>query len=363
MLVPLGLLEVLDRVADPRDRRGTRHRLGPLLGIALSATLAGARSFAAIAEWAADAPAGVLARLRVTGPVPSESTIRRVLAQLSADGFDEVIGAWMWLRTSMIGGRRVIAFDGKTVRGARDAAGNLTHLLAGLCQRTGMVLAQITVGAKTNEIPVLRALLESLDITGAVVTADALHCCRDTATAITDRGGHYILTVKNNQPGLRKRVKALPWKHIPASSTVSSGHGRRERRTLKATAITTGIGFPGAAQVLRITRTRTIAKTGKRHTETVYAVTSISCTDATPEQIAEWLRGHWSIENKLHWVRDTAYDEDRSQIRTGAGPQVMATLRNTAISLLRLTGHTNITAALRHNAHDFNRPVELLLTC
>ncbi|MEU6270791.1 ISAs1 family transposase [Saccharopolyspora shandongensis] len=136
-----------------------------------------------------------------------------------------------------------------------------------------------------------------------------------------DRGGHYILTVKGNQPTLRKQVKSLSWKDIPSLSvTRERGHGRQDTRTLKATELTTGIGFPGAAQVLRLTRTRADRKTGTRTRETVYAVTSLTTTDAGPEQIAPWLRGHWSIENRLHWVRDVTYDEDRSQIHTGHAP-------------------------------------------
>lgn len=360
---PDGLLELLERVPDPRDRRGVRHALAPMLAVALSAVIAGARSFVAIAEWAADTAPEVLAQLGMTGAVPSESTIRRCLQKLAPDQLDNLLGAWTWLRTSVIGGRRVIAFDGKTLRGARDAAGNLVHLLAGLCQHTGTVLAQLAVEAKTNEIPMLRTLLDTLDIAGAVVTADALHCQRDTAEAIVDAGGHYILTVKDNQPTLRRQLKELPWKQIPvADRSVEHGHGRTAKRMLKAAEIAGGIGFPHAVQVLRLTRTVTDRKTGKRHTETVYAVTSLSITDAAPTQIASWLRGHWAIENRLHWVRDVTYAEDHSQIRSGNGPQVMATLRNTAIGLLRLDGHDNIAKALRHNARNPHRPVKLLLT-
>lgn len=226
------------------------------------------------------------------------------------------------------------------------------------------MLTQLAVGAKTNEIPLLRTLLDTIDdITGAVITADALHCQRDTATYITGRGGHYIFTVKNNQPSLRKRLKGLPWRQIPVLDTSTEhGHGRTSTRSLKATEITQGIGFPGAVQVLQLTRTVTHGKTGKRHTEVVYAVTSLSVADAKPAQVAAWLRGHWAIENRLHWVRDVTLDEDRSQVRTSGGPQVMATLRNTAISILRLTGHTNLASALRHHARDPLRPVKLLLS-
>lgn len=360
---PDGLLELLAQVADPRNPRGIRHGLTGVLAMALSAVITGAQSFVAIAEWAADASPEALARLGVTGTAPSESTIRRCLQRLAPDQLDHLIGAWMWLRTSTIGGRRVIAFDGKTLRGARDAAGNLMHLLAGLCQHTGAVLAQLAVGAKTNEIPMLTKLLDTIpDIAGAVITADALHCQRDTAEYITGRGAHYILTVKDNQPTLRKKLKSLPWKQIPVlDRKTEHGHGRTTTRTLKAAEIAEGIGFPGAVQVLQLTRTATDDKTGKKHTEVVYAVTSLSVADAKPAQIAAWLRGHWAIENRLHWVRDVTYSEDHSQIRTEGGPQVMATLRNTGISILRLTGHTNIASANRYHARDHHRPVKLLL--
>ena len=361
---PAGLLQTLQRVPDPRKPRGVRHRLTTVLAVALGATLAGAQSFVAIAEWAADAAPEVLARLGVGAAVPSESTIRRCLQRLAPDKLDELIGAWMWLRTSTISGRRVIAFDGKTLRGARDAAGNLVHLLAGLCQHTGTVVAQLAVGAKTNEIPLLTKLLETIDITGAIITADALHCQRGTADYITGRGGHYIFTVKDNQRTLRKQLKDLPWKHIPVLDTsIEHGHGRTAKRVLKATEINGGIGFPKALQVLQLTRTVTNAKNRTRHTEVVYAVTSLSATHAQPGHIADWLRGHWHIENRLHWVRDVTYAEDHSQIRTGGGPQVMATLRNTVIGLLRLTGHDNIPAALRHHARDHHRPIKLLMSC
>jgi predicted transposase YbfD/YdcC len=360
---PDGLLELIAKVPDPRKPRGKRHGLAGVLAIALAATLAGACSFVAIAEWATDAAPGLLLRLGVTGAVPCESTIRRCLQRLAPNDLDKLIGAWMWLRTITIHGRRVIAFDGKTLRGARDAAGNLVHLLAGLCQTTGTVLTQIAVGAKTNEIPMLRTLLDDIDITDAVITADALHCQRDTAEAIVGRGGHYILTVKANQPKLRKTLKELPWKHIPVlDETTEHGHGRTAKRILKACEISGGIGFPHAAQVLQLTRTVTDRKTAKTHTEVVYAVTSLTITDATAAQVAAWLRGHWAIENRLHWVRDVIYAEDHSQVRSGNGPHVMATLRNVAISVLRHDGHDNIAKALRNNARNPHRPVKLLLT-
>ncbi len=360
---PAGLWECVQQVADPRRRRGVRHPIAGIVALALAATLAGAQSFVAIGEWAADAGGTGLAELGIEGTVPCESTIRRCLQRLDPARLDALIGAWMWLRTRTSGGRRVIAFDGKSLRGSCDEAGHLTHLLAALCQHTGTVLGQVTVGAKTNEIPLLRTLLATMDIKDAVITADALHCQRATARDIVAQGGHYILTVKNNQRTLRKQLKALPWKQIPILSTdAERGHGRIATRTLKATEVTAGIGFPYAVQVLQLTRKTHRHRGDRLHTEVVYLVTSLSAAAAKPDQIASWLRGHWAIENRLHWVRDVSFDEDRSQTRTQGGPQVMATLRNTVISLLRLDGHPNIASARRHHARNPQRPIKLILT-
>ncbi|MGF6888627.1 hypothetical protein ABIA39_007851 [Nocardia sp. GAS34] len=159
VVVPAGLLEVLQQVADPRRKQGRRFSVAAIVLVALAATLAGARSFTAIGEWAADAPAPALACLGVAGKPPSEKTIRRLLQRLDADALDAAIGAWMWLRTKTIGGFTVIAFDGKTLEGARGATGAMVHLLAGICQVTGVIVAQIGVDGKTSETPTLRDLL------------------------------------------------------------------------------------------------------------------------------------------------------------------------------------------------------------
>jgi predicted transposase YbfD/YdcC len=153
------------------------------------------------------------------------------------------------------------------------------------------------------------------------------------------------------------QLTALPWKQIPVLSTDREhSHGRGATRRLKATEITAGIGFPGAVQVLQLTRKTRRRRGARLHTEVVYALTSLSAHDAHPNHIAAWLRGHWGIENKLHYVRDVTFDEDRSQNRTAGGPQVMATLRNLAISLLRLNEEPNIASARRHHARDPRRP-------
>ncbi|CED91736.1 ISAs1 family transposase, partial [Actinomyces succiniciruminis] len=145
------------------------------------------------------------------------------------------------------------------------------------------------------------------DLAGAVVTADALHTQHETATWIRDRGADYVLTVKNNQPSLQARLKALPWADIPAVTGVDTSHGRRVRRTIKAVATPAWVDFPGAAQLLQIRRTRTSGgskRKSRRTTEVVYLICSVPMTDAQPEQVAAWIQGHWPIENRLHWVRD-----------------------------------------------------------
>jgi len=356
-----GLLELFGQVPDPRARRGVRHQLAAILALGLAAVLAGARSFAAIGEWVADAETGVLGDLGSRGRRPSEATIRRALARVDGDQLDAVLGAWMRTRVGVLGGRQVIAIDGKTVRGAKAAGQVAPHLVAALDHTIGIVLGQVQVATKSNEIPALRTLLEAFDLVGAVITADAMHTQTTTAAYITGRGGHYVFTVKANQPGLFARCKALPWAKIRATSAVDVGHGRRVRRTIKVAAAPALLDFAGAVQVAQIRRTRTQA--GNKSVEVVYVITSLPSTQASPTQIATWVQGHWGIENKLHWVRDVIFDEDRSSIRTGNAPRVMATLRSTAISVLHLTGTGGIARATRHHARDAHRPVQLLLTC
>ena len=198
-------------------------------------------------------------------------------------------------------GRLVIAIDGKAVRGARDKDGKAPHLVAALAHGIGAVLGQVAVTAKSNEIPAVRDLLNAFtDLAGAVITIDALHTRSDTAQVITGRGADYVMTVKGNMPTLYRQLKKLPWARIPAVSSVSTDHGRRARRTIKAVLAPSWIGFAGAAQVAQLRRT--VTRKGKKTVEVVYLITSDS--DVGPAALAAWVRGHWEIENKLHWVRD-----------------------------------------------------------
>jgi predicted transposase YbfD/YdcC len=329
---------------------------GGLLAVGIAAVTAGARSFAAIGQWAADAGTDVLSGLGASRGPAEESTFRRAFALVSPDALDQALGAWLWTRAVRAGGRLVIAVDGKAVRGAKRKGGKAPHLVAALAHGVGAVLGQVAVDAKSNEIPAVRDLLKAFaDLAGAVITIDALHTQHDTAQLILDRRADYVMTVKGNMPTLFRQLKKLPWAKVPSVSTVTRDHGRRARRTLKVILAPAWIEFGGAAQVAQLRRT--VTRNGKKTVEVVYLITS---SDAGPAALAAWVKGHWEIENKLHWVRDVTYQEDKSLVRTGNAPRVMASLRSLAISLLRLDGHANIAAANRHHARDPQRTLKLL---
>ena len=375
---PPDLLAYLATVSDPRARAGRRHPLVAILGLAAAAVLAGARSLTAIAEWAADAPQPVRAALGarrdpLTGrwAVPTETTIRRTLGRLDAQALAAVIGAWLGDRDHHVHHDRrrpAVAVDGKTLRGDRRATptngdGRSVHLLAAMDHTTRAVLAQQQVGGAPEEVPAFTPLLEGLELAGVVVTADALQTHPAAAEfLVTTKQAHYLFVVKANQPTLLDRCAGLPWHRVPVlDRTRDRGHGRVELRTLKAVTVNR-FGFPHAAQVVQVTRkTRDLHTNTRRwRTVTVYAITSLTFAQASPARLADYLRGHWTIENGLHWVRDVTFAEDSSQIRTGAGPHVMATLRNLAIGVLSRAGPVNLAAALRHHARDPARPLTTL---
>jgi predicted transposase YbfD/YdcC len=381
---PPQLLAYLAAVPDPRARAGRRHPMVAILALAAAAVLAGARSFAAIAEWAADAPQPVRAALgaRRDAPdhwaVPAETTIRRTLGRLDAHALAAAVGAWLADRRRHDPGGGAapaqrqrpgaVAVDGKTLRGAHpsDGDGRPVHLLAAMEHASRAVLAQRQVGGAPEEVPGLRPLLDGLDLAGVVVTADALHTHAAAAEfLVAGKQAHYLLTVKANQPTLLARLQRLPWHLVPvADRTHDRAHGRSEQRTLKV--VTVGhLDFPHAAQVLKVTRTRTggaphaPTRRRRRQTVTVYAITSLPYELARPARLADLLRGHWQIE-AVHHIRDTTFCEDGSQVRTGAGPHVMATLRNLVIGALSHAGRVNVAAALRHHARDPARPLATL---
>lgn len=362
-LVASDLLVALAAVADPRHARGVRHQLVTVLAAAVCAVLAGARAYVGIAEWAHDLPVSVRVRIGVGRRAPSESTFRRVLQSVDANELDRVVSGWLADRAAAAtaaGAVRAVAVDGKTARGSRALQRAARHLFAAFDHASGVVLGQSEVDDKTNEITAFAPLLDRINITGTIITADALHTQDRHANYLHERGAHYVFIVKNNRPTLRAQLAGLPWRDIPAADiTYDKGHGRIESRALKLTTLGSGIAFPHAELAVQITRRRRATGQGW-HTETVYAVTDLGFGDIRSDQLAKIIREHWSIENKLHWIRDVTFAEDHCQIRTGNGPAVMATLRNFALSRHRQTGATNIAAACRHTSRHPIRAADLL---
>src|SRR5665647_1319019 len=353
-----SLLTALGRVPDPRDPRGVRYPIVAMLTVVVCAMLAGARSYAAIGEWCADLDATDRRDLGFTGKVPGPVTIWRLLVRV-----DAAARARSPDRRPV---RRVLAVDGKAMRATLRGPGPM-HLLCALDHARGVVVAQVSVDVKTNEIPLFATLLDQVpDLQGTLITGDALHAQVRHLEYLHARGAHLLVCVKGNQPTLRGRLRALPWTDVPVGHTQTGrGHGRIEKRTVKVVTVGAGLGFPHAAQGIQVVRrSRPItAGTGKRakwRTETVYAICTLNAAQAQPDELARWLRGHWGIENRLHWVRDVTLGEDLHQARTGAGPHALAVCRNLIISLLRLAGHTSIARALRHHARHPDQAITLV---
>ncbi|MDX2964420.1 ISAs1 family transposase [Streptomyces acidiscabies] len=248
------LRRYLASVPDPRARRGVRHPWLALLAAAAAAVLAGAASVTAIGEWIADAPQRVLASLGfrpdpLTGLIrpPHTTTIRLVLAAADGDALDRAIGLFLQERRAPTPGRTVIAVDGKTLRGSRAGKRPATVLIAATTH-PGQVLAQRQVDGKSNEIPAFAPLLDGIDLTGTLITADALHTQHGHASYLSDRGAHYLAVVKRNHPGLYEKICGLPWRDIRLDHCERSrAHHRDEIRRLK-TAAFAHLDYPHALQ-------------------------------------------------------------------------------------------------------------------
>jgi predicted transposase YbfD/YdcC len=339
-----------------------RHPVRGILAVAVAAVLAGARGYQAIAELGAELAPNVLRRLGIPrGSPPSVRCIRLTLQKLDGDQFDRVLSAWL-VRQQILTDQPV-ALDGKTLRGSATATTPAQPLLSAVLPTLWLVLAQQAVSVKTNEIPCAAPLLAGLPLAGAVVTADAMHTQAATARAIVaDAHADYVFTVKDNQPTLKEDIATLRLEGFPPQHVeVSKGHGRIETRAIWTSPDLRGYtAFPFAAQVFRLERTVTTLHGEAWRHEVGYGITSLAPARAGAERLLALNRGHWGIENRVRWVRDVTFDEDRSQVRAAAGPQVLASLRNLAITLLRLAGCVSIAEGLRWCTRRVARPLRLL---
>src|ERR671939_897360 len=366
------LIDVLAEIPDPRQARGKRYPLVAVLALACAAMLCGYRSYSAIAEWGRNYGAALLQAWgfpRATAPCAA--TLSLIFRRLDCARLEAARGQWAEATLAAAppapDAGEGLSLDGKTLRGSRKQGAPGAHLLSALSQRLGLTLAQTAVDEKTNEISAVQTVLEHVLLAGRVVTLDALLTQRAVAQAIVDRGGDYVMVAKDNQPHLRQDIAGLlaTPAHLAAplrsAQTVDKGHGRIERRHLTARALLPGdCDWPGAQQVFRVERRVIGMKTGEVHTEVLAGLTSRPAEAATPQQVLGFLRDYWRIENQSHWVRDVTFDEDRSQVRCGAIPEVMAAFRTTAIGLLRVAGETNIAAACRRCAAQPWRALALI---
>ena len=367
-----GAWQRLEALPDPRSPQGRIYPLACLIAVAVCAfTAAGNDRFTAVGQWIKRAGQADLARLHAPwDPIggryraPDEKTIRVVLDRLDPRALTRALPgprprrrhsgpasasvrryrarrAAQRARTLARARLRAVAVDGKTSRGARRADGTRVHLL-GVAEHGGPLLDHLEVDVKHNETSHFTELLEPLDLAGAVVTFDALHTVRANLDwLVREKKARYIAVIKQNQPLLYARVKALPWRQVPAGSiTRDTGHGRIETRTLKAAHVS-GLDFPHARQAIKICRWRKDTATGKISRETAYAVTGLTSADATAPDLARLVREHWSIEAHHH-IRDTTFSEDTATSRTGSGPANLATIRAAIIAAIKDAGYLHV---------------------
>ena len=354
------LAEVFAMMPDFRCARGKRHSLQALLLLACVAMLAGARGQSGIADWAKNYGEPWRTRLGFThAKGPSQSTIQRVFARIAVETLEAQLAQWMQqviaaLTTDARDDATLdgVAMDGKTLRMSAHCGAVNAHLLSLFSHHRGVVLGEVAVADKTNEITASADALAMLFLTGIVITGDAMFTQQAIAETIVEAGNDYLLMVKENQPTLHEEIAILfadPDADCSSAAQTSVHSQRIEQHRLRASTELVGYtDWPGLAQTLCMERRVTDRRTGETHAAIAYAVTSLTAHQATPAQLLTLWREHWHIENGLHWVLDIAFREDES--RAGGGAQALAALRNLAIGLLRLAGATNSAAACRRYA-------------
>jgi len=359
-----SLLAAFAAVPDPRRRQGTRFPLPGVLALAVAAILSNHLSVLAIAEWGRGQPPAALAALGFAdGSAPHQSTLHRLFRRLDPATLAAALTRFFDPppAAARARGSQGVALDGKAhrTRLAFAAAGGCpVQMVSAFCHELGRVLAQAPtdVGADKAEaeLAVAPQVVASLDWRGRVLTGDALSCQRSLCRQVTEAGGDDLLIVKENQPALHgdiARLFADPPAPAARVAATGKGHGRLEVRCLAASAELVGYSdWPALAQVFRLTRTW--RRRGQIRQAVHYGVTSLPPTVGSPARLLALKRGHWGIENRLHYVKDVTLGEDRSPLRLGAGPTIMAMLRDAAINLLRLAGGRAIAARLRfHSRH------------
>ena len=328
---------------DPRREQRRRHNLCDMIAIALCAVICGAESWEDVAEYGRQKEAWLKTFLRLPNGVPSHDTFNRLFRLLKPKPFQACFQRWMQGLVEATEGR-VVAIDGKTLRHSFDRAADKSalHMINAWAVANGVSLGQRAVDGKSNEITAVPELLKLLELEGAIVTYDAMGCQKEIAQAIRDEGADYLLAVKDNQPRLFEDVMASfvdafegeRGESYRLLTTNDKGHGREERREYVVVGDLSKIRdrhlWPDLHSLAMVCSERTLD--GKTATETRDYISS--CTGSV-RQIAGAIRGHWGIENGLHWSLDVTFGEDAHCLRKDHGPENMAMLRRAALSLVK----------------------------
>jgi predicted transposase YbfD/YdcC len=364
------------QIGDRRKRRGCRYRLTLILLLIVLAKLAGEDKPAGIAEWARARAALFIKAFDLTRPeLPCANTYRRTLSQtVTADDLEAHVQRFL-AQLPQPGSGDQIAIDGKTVRGTIPSGESQgLHLLAAYGPVQGIVLKQIEVDGKENEISAAPRVLEALDLQGKIVSGDAMFAQRGLSQQVVAAGGDYVWTIKENQPQLRSDIEELFTPTVPLSKgfntgptdfrraqTINLGHGRLEKRLLIASSQLQGLSdWPGLAQVFRVERQTQWVASGKSRGEVVYGVTSLSPQAAPAGRLLQLVRQHWGIENGLHYRRDVTFHEDAGLTGDWNLAQAFASIHNLIIALLIHLGHTNLAQARRYYAAHPDEALRLL---
>jgi len=342
---PSGLLRVFGRVEDPRVNRTKMHTLIDILVTTLCAVVCGADSWTEVELYGKSKLDWLKTFLDLPNGIPSHDTYGRVFGLIDPDQLEQCFMEFMSGLAQATGGG-LIALDGKTVRNSFDTANDKAaiHMVSAWCETNSVVLGQLATEAKSNEITAIPRLLALMDITDAVITIDAMGCQTKIARQIVNQGGHYVLQVKGNQPTLLDMVSSTmnelidggnPGISVSSFEHVDAGHGRIETRRIWTTEWTDWFcsrrSWAGLNTFVCVERERVVS--GDTSVERSYYISDLA--GESPEQLLAYIRGHWGIENKLHWCLDVAFREDGQRQRIGHSAENASRIRRLALNLLR----------------------------
>jgi len=330
-------------LTDPRVERTRKHPLVNIAFIAVCGVLSGADSFAAIHEFGCDRRAWFARFLDLANGIPSEDTFARVLARLDPGEFQEALLGWMQA-VQRLTDDRLIALDGKTLRGSYDRRDGKAaiHMVSAWAVGNKVSLGQVVVDQKSNEITAIPELLRLLEFSGALVTIDAMGCQKEIATQVREGGGDYVLAVKLNQPTLYERVCEAVNEGLERDSadidehrTEEVGHGRREVRTYAVFAAPEAIDPEGEWPGLCAVGVTYSDRTDSRGRASLEGRHYIMSRRLSAREFAEAVRGHWGIENNLHWQLDVSFGEDACRVRRDHAPANLSVIRRFTLGLLK----------------------------